>query len=227
MGCFDSFIAPITCPNCGEYNAQAEIQSKAGACNLKQFVIGEDTLAGCFGIRTGMLQEVYYCPNKACDRMAWEQRPKVKVFIDNFVFVGVHVRKKHGEDDEVFDNPRGVLPSALSHPPTVAPAPEHTYTWNPGVYRHYRNKQLYLLLGNEQDRTHLAYMALYPNEDGQYLYRRTFADFFEVTEAKGAYGEPLRRFEPVSRKVWVAELTDPRYYNMVQAFLMIHGEAFE
>lgn len=105
---------------------------------------------------------------------------------------------------------------------------EDRWPYTPGVYRHFRNNKLYLLLGISRDRTHkgfgpmVEYMALYYSEDGQNLHRRTYDNFFQ--QVNGEF-EDMLRFTLVPRKEWVAELTDPAFYNLVQAYLGVHGVA--
>lgn len=90
--------------------------------------------------------------------------------------------------------------------PGPQPAPKPPLV---GVYRHYKNCKLYLVLGTAHDQTgdgepEVVYRALYKPDDGKVVHRRTVQNFTETARVDG--GVSIPRFTPVHRRVWSTEL---------------------
>lgn len=99
MGMYDSFYAPVTCPKCKNHFPEGEIQTKDGVCVLNRFHIG-NRVEGMGGIETGVLNERWYCDNSKCNHSTpWGELPKVKIFIRDWIFIGIAIedteRTKH------------------------------------------------------------------------------------------------------------------------------------
>jgi len=95
MGLFDSFIARIKCPYCGK-EFEAEFQTKALACMLKEWRVGDKVKLGDLEIKEGIVRNCladHYCDGKTPRLILGD------VVIRDGIFAGVvNIRKKKEGD---------------------------------------------------------------------------------------------------------------------------------